>query len=351
MTRVVPLVLVLASVAACRKAPVPPAPPAAAAAPAAGAAAAGAPADPTVPPPAKPMPATLPAVVAKVNGEAVEKWELENAIHGIEARAGQPIPADRRDAAYRDVLSQIIDYHVLAQQSKAFNLPVTDAEVSARMAQVRQQFPTEDAFKQALVAQGMTIEQLHRQTLMSLEAQKIVETQISPGITVQDADVDAFYKQNPERFKEGEAVHAAHILIRVAPNAEAATKAAARGQAEQILKEVRSGADFATLAKQRSQDPGSATNGGDLGFFPKGQMDPAFEAAAFSTRPGATSGVVESSFGFHILKVFERRNARTTPLAEVSGRIKQFLTEQQRRQKLDGFVQQARAKSKIEILV
>src|SRR5689334_5985263 len=100
MTRVVPLLLLLAVVSACRRSSQPAPLAAAPAAPAA-----GAPADPASPPPAKPLPTTLPDVLAKVNGEAVEKWELENAVRGIEARAGQPIPPDRRDAAYRDVLS------------------------------------------------------------------------------------------------------------------------------------------------------------------------------------------------------------------------------------------------------
>ena len=114
---------------------------------------------------------------------------------------------------------------------------------------------------------------------------------------------------------------------------------------------MRSGADFAAVAKAQSQDPGSAPNGGDLGFFPKGQMTPAFEEAAFKLKPGAVSGLIETPFGFHIIKVLERRGARTAPLAEVSGQIKDFLVQGQRDTKLQQFVDQVKTKSKVEILV
>ena len=117
------------------------------------------------------------------------------------------------------------------------------------------------------------------------------------------------------------------------------------------LKQVRSGGDFAAVARAESQDSGSAQNGGDLGFFPKGQMTPAFEEAAFNTKAGAISAVVETPFGFHIIKVHERRGPRMAPLTEVSGQIKNFLEQGQREQKLQRFVEQVKTRSKIEILV
>lgn len=306
---------------------------------------------PGQPPVAKPMPAQLPNVVARVNGEAVERWELENAVKGIEGPSGQPIPADRRDAAMRDMLNQIVDYHLLAQESRARKLAVTDADVNARLAQVRQQFPTEDAYKQALAGQGLSVEQLTKQAKMSLEVQKLVEAEITPKVAVQDADVNAFYQQNLDKFKQGETVHASHILIGVRQDATPQQKQQAKAAAEKILKQIRGGGDFAALAKEHSQDPGSAPNGGDLGFFPQGQMDPAFEKAAFGLKPGATSGVVETQFGYHIIKVLERKPPHTTALTEVSARIKDYLTQQQREQKLDEFVKQTRAKAKVEMLV
>jgi len=286
-----------------------------------------------------------------VNGEKVERWELESALHQIEARAGQPMPPDRRDEIVRNILDQIVTFHVLAEQSREHQIEVSDAEVDARMAQIRGGFPSEDAFKQALGAQNVTVDQLRRQTRMSLEVRKVVDEEVTSKIVVDDKAVGAFYQQNLDRFKEGEAVHASHILVTVAPNAPAADKTAARTKAEGILRKIRGGADFATVARAESQDPGSAPKGGDLGFFSKGQMDPAFEEAAFALKPGAVSGIVESQFGFHIIKLIERKPPHTAALAEVTPRIKEFLTEQQRQEKLEAFVAAAKKKLKIEILV
>ena len=297
------------------------------------------------------MPAQLPAVLARVNGEAIERWEVENAVKQVEARAGGAVPPDKRDEVLRGVLDQLVSYHLLAQESRARKLDVTDADVQARMSQLRQQFPTEDAFKSGLTAQGLTVDQLQKQTRMGLEITKVIETEVNSKIAVQDADVDAFYKQNLDRFKQGETVHASHILIGVQQNANAAQKQEARVAAQALLKQVRGGADFAALARERSQDAGSAPNGGDLGFFPKGQFTPNFEAAAFSIKPGTVSGLVETPFGFHIIKVIARRPPRTVPFAEASGDIKQFLAQGQHNAKLEQLVTQTKAKSKVEILV
>jgi peptidyl-prolyl cis-trans isomerase C len=304
-----------------------------------------------MPPAAKPMPTQLPNVLARVNGETIEKWEFENAVKRVEARAGSPVPPDKRDEVLRGVLDQLVAYHLLAQESRARKLDVTEAEVDAQMAQARQGFPTEEAFKQGLAAQGVTLEQLRQQARTGLQVQKVIETEIASKIAVQDAEVSAFYQQNLARFKQGDTVHASHILIGVAQTATPAEKAAARAKADAALKQVKAGADFGTIAKTQSQDPGSAPNGGDLGFFPKGQMTPAFEEAAFKLKPGAVSGVVETPFGFHIIKVLERRGARTAPLAEVGGEIKQFLEQGQRETKLEQFLDQVKTKSKVEILV
>jgi peptidyl-prolyl cis-trans isomerase C len=297
------------------------------------------------------MPAVMPAVIAKVNGESIESWELDSAVKQAEQRAGSGVPADKKDAIYRGMLDELVALHALSQESRARKFDVTDADVNTQMAAIRQNFPTEEAYQQGLLMRNLTVDHLRAQTRMSLLAQKLIEQEINSKVAVQDAEVDAFYKQNVDRFKEGESVHASHILISAPENADQKTKDAARAKAAQILKDVKAGKDFATLAKAQSQDPGSAEKGGDLGFFPKGAMTPTFEKVAFQLKPGAVSDVVETPFGFHIIKVLERRPARTVPLTEAAPQIKDYLTEGQRQSKLQQFVEQIKAKSKIQVLV
>jgi peptidyl-prolyl cis-trans isomerase C len=347
VTRIVVVAALIALAISCKKAPAPPASvPAASAVP--GAAAPGAPAAPVA---VKPMPAQLPAVVARVNGETIERWEFENAVKRVEARAGGPVPPEKRDEVLRDVLDQLVAYHLLAQESRARKMEVSDKDVETRLAEIRQSFANEDAFKQGLAAQGLSPEQLRTQARTGLEVAKVIDAEVTAKVAVQDADVNAFYQQNLERFKQGDTVHASHILIGVPPDATPAQKADAKAKAQAALKQVRGGADFSIVAKAQSQDPGSAQNGGDLGFFPKGQMNPQFEDAAFKLKAGAVSPVVETPFGFHIIKVHERRGPRTAPFTEVSGQIKEFLLKGQREEKLNQLVEQAKAKGKIQILV
>jgi peptidyl-prolyl cis-trans isomerase C len=341
LKRFLPIVLLGLLAVGCKKAP---------AASSASSAAPGA-AAPAAPAAVKPVPAELPAVIAKVDGETVERWELENAIKGVEGRAGSPIPAERRDEIVRGLIDQLVAFHVLSQEAHARQMDATDAEVTARMGQFKSGFPNEQAFEQALSAQGMTVDQLQKQTHMGLQVSKVIDAEITSKIAVQDADVETFYKENTERFKQGETVHASHILIGIPQGADAAQKQQARAKAQQVLKKLKGGADFATLARENSQDTGSAAKGGDLGFFPQGQMEPAFEKAAFALAPGKISDVVETPFGFHIIKVTERRPPHTAALEEVAPQIKQFLTGQQRQAKITAFVDQAKAKRKIEVLV
>src|SRR5581483_3525562 len=170
----------LLAVAACRKAsapskagqPLPGASSAAAAAPANGA-----------PAQAKPVPAVLPAVVARVNGESIERWELENAIRGIEARAGSPMPAERRDEINRGLVDQLIGYHILSQEAHARKLDATDADVDARIAQIKSGLPTPEAFQQALAARGLSLEQMRAETRMSMQASKIIEAEVRGKIS------------------------------------------------------------------------------------------------------------------------------------------------------------------------
>lgn len=311
---------------------------------------AAAPAAPAAPVAPKPVPAQIPAVLARVNGEAIEKWEFDNAVKSVEQRAGGPVPAERRDEILRGVLDQLITLHLLAQESKARNLPVTDADVDGQLAMIKKNYPNEEAFNKDVAAQGMTLDQVKMQTRQRLFAQKLVESEPAGKTAVSDAEVDKFYKDNPERFKQPDAVHASHILIALPPNATPAQKAQAKAMAQDTLNKVKAGGDFATLARERSND-GSAQNGGDLGFVPRGQTVPPFEDAAFKLKPGAVSGIVETQFGYHIIKSHEQRAARTVPFAEVSGQIKQFLEQQQRQTKMEQFVNDTKAKAKIEVLL
>ncbi len=312
---------------------------------------AGQPAQPAAEAPAKPVPAELPDVIARVNDETINKAEFEKALKNVEGRAGGPVPADQRDRVYRGVLDQLISYRLLMQETKSRKIEVPDAEVDARIAQIKQQFPSEDEFKKQLAQRNMTVERLRADAKSDMQVAKMLEAEVNTKVTVQPAEVDTFYQQNPDKFQQPERVRASHILIRTEENADAKAKEAAKAKAADLLKQVKAGKDFAELAKQHSQDPGSATKGGDLGFFQQGQMVGAFERTAFALKPGEVSDIVETPFGFHIIKMAEKQTARTVPIDEVKPQIEQFLQNQQRQQKTQAFIETLKSKGKVEILI
>lgn len=335
----------LASGAACRKAPADTSKTAAAAQPAAGQAA-----PPAAPMPPKPMPAELPAVLARVNGQSVTKADFDRLVKNMELSAGQSIPAERRDDILRKALDQLVTYAVLSQEIKARNISVSDAEIDGNLKQMQSQFPSEAEFKKALAARGMSIEQLRSDARTDMSITKMMDAEVANQAPPTDAQVREFYDKNPDKFKQDESVRASHILFRVDEKATDAEKKKVRAQAESVLKQAKGGADFAELAKKHSAD-GSAAQGGDLNFFSRGQMVPAFEQVAFALKPGQISDIVTTQFGYHIIKVTDRKPASTVAFDDVKDRIREFLAQQQKQQRAEAFIETLKKKAKIEVLV
>jgi peptidyl-prolyl cis-trans isomerase C len=332
----------LASVAACRKG--------AASSSTAASAQTSAASPAAAPMPPKPMPAQLPDVLARVNGQAVTKAEFDRLVKNMEMSAGQPIPAERRDEILRRALDQLVTYAVLTQETKSRNITVTDADIDGNLKQMQSQFPSEEEFKKALASRGMSLEQLKSDARTDMSITKMMDAEVANQPAPTDAQVREFYDKNPDKFKQEEQVRASHILFRVDEKASEADKKKVRAQADSVLKQAKGGADFAELAKKYSAD-GSAQQGGDLNFFTKDAMVPAFSDAAFAMQPGQISDVVTTQFGYHIIKVTERKAASTVAFDTVKDRIREFLTQQQKQQRAEAFIAELKKKAKIEVLV
>ncbi len=163
---------------------------------------------------------------------------------------------------------------------------------------------------------------------------------------VSDADVQAYYNAHLADYQVKEQVRARHILIAVPEGADAKTDAAARAKAEGILKQIRGGADFAAMAKANSDDPGSKDTGGELGWFTRGKMVPAFEQAAFAQNAGQVSDLVKTSFGYHIIQTEEKQAAHTKTIDEVKGDILPVLQQQRVGQAEQNYANQLASEAK-----
>ena len=324
-----------------------PAPQAQAQAPAQPAAATEKPAPPPPPPPAKPVPAKLPSVVARVNGQPVMTADVDRQVKQLELQAGRSVPPDQRDAVYRGVIDQLVTIEVLLQETKNRNIVVTDAEAKAasdqKLKELRAQVPDQAAFNTAMAERNMTVARLRANIRNDMLISRLLEGEMAKVPPPTDAELKDYYDKNPNEFS---GVRAAHVLIR--PDGfDEDSKKKARAKAEDIMKQARAGTDFAELVKQHSAD-GSAQQGGDLGFFTRERMVPQFSAAAFALQPGQISDVVETQFGFHVIKVLERKDVK---FEEATERLRAFLSGRKREEAQAAFIKSLKDKAKIEVLV
>jgi len=214
---------------------------------------------------------------------------------------------------------------------------------------MRQRFQGNDEeFAKKAGEAGLTVADIKQGMRENLAIRNLVTKEMAPKIVIADADVQKFYDQNGERMQRPEQVNASHILIAVKSGASESEKAAAKKKADDLLAKLKAGGDFSQLAKDNSDD-GSKSQGGDLGWISKGQTVPPFEAAAFALKPGETSGVVESQFGYHIIRVKEHRPGGKAPFADAKEQITNFLKESALRDALTKRVAELRAKAKVDV--
>ena len=281
-----------------------------------------------------------------MNGQDVPKADFDRLVQQMEIEAGGSVPPARRDEMYRALIDQLVTYTALLQEAKARKIAVTAAEAKqvsdAKIAQLRQQIPDPKAFNAALKQRNMTLDRLRSDIRNDIAINKLMAAEAATTPPITDAEIREFYDKNPNEFT---GLRASHILIRPAGFDEESKKKA-RAQAEDILKQAKEGADFAELARKHSAD-GSAQQGGDLGFFSRSSMVPAFSDAAFALKPGELSNVVETQFGYHIIKAVERKDV---PFEGATARIRQFLTAKRQDERRQAFVAQVKSKSKIEVL-
>ncbi|MDB6023171.1 MAG: Peptidylprolyl isomerase [Pedosphaera sp.] len=267
-------------------------------------------------------------VIAKGKGVEVKRSRLDEAISGVRATAtarGREIsPADM------PIIEKSSFDHLL--QVQLLNAKATDAdkekaklEGDKRMETIRQRAPSEEALVRQLKSLNLTVDELHKRLTEEATAEAVLRDKIS----VTDTDVKKFYDDNPSKFEESEKVRASHILIATGDPRSGTPmsdddKKAKKKIAEDLLKRAKAGEDFAKLAKEYSDDPGSKDKGGEY-TFGRGQMVKEFEAAAFSLQTNQISDIVTTAFGYHIIKLSEKIPAQKLALAKVSPDIKTYL--------------------------
>jgi len=238
------------------------------------------------------------------------------------------------------VLENLIDQELLYQDAKSTGLTVGDDAVNAQFETVKSQFPDDATYKKALEAQNITEEEIKSDIGRTLLVENYINNKYQSSVKIDDADVLKFYQDNSQYFTQPEQVRASHILIKVDPNAEDSVKKDAMDRIKVIKVRLNNGEEFSDLARELSEGPSntnggdlgafegpSNTNGGDLGAFGHGQMVKPFEDAVFSMNVGDVSDVVETQFGYHLIRLTAKNSASTIPLDDARTKIVDHLTQ------------------------
>mgnify|MGYP001820530167 FL=1 len=288
--------------------------------------------------------------VAVVNGVTINQGTYDRELNFFVRRAatgGKQIPDAQMAQMKNEVLESLIERELLFQESKKKGIQVKSEAVSDQLQKIKQRYPNPEEFKKLLSSMGLTESDVLSQIARGMAIQELIDKEVAEKIKVSDEETKSFYDRNPQLFQQPEQVKASHILIKVQSNAPDEQKAEARKKIETVQQKVQKGEDFATLAKTYSEGP-SGPRGGDLGYFRRGQMVKPFEEAAFSLKPNETSDIVETQFGYHLIKVDDKKPATKMAYAEVKDRLSEHLKKQKTDSETNAYIETLRKDAKIE---
>lgn len=273
--------------------------------------------------------------MAVVNGTEIMASQVKQRVmdeYGMQlkksAAQSPEYAAQQEELVMERMARQMAIEMLLDQEAKKAGIEITEeqlvAEITTQLAAATPPQTLEE-FKQKIEAQGGDFATMKAHLAEQMKYLKLLEAADPNSLTVTEADAQKYYDENPDEFKVPEQVRASHILISTEatdPNADPnQVKAQAREKAEKLLKQVKEGADFATVAKENSADHYSAAQGGDLGTFGRDQMVKPFEETAFSLKVGEISDLVETQYGYHIIKVTEHHDPNTVTFAEAKDKL------------------------------
>lgn len=268
---------------------------------------------------------------ALVNGEEISRMFLESEVEKITAMLsmqGKVLSERELVSLKHDVLEKLIDYELLWQESVNKKISVSDQAVKDEVDGLKKQFPDEESFQRSMAEMDMSESELILRIKKNIAVRDLLEQEVTGKVSVTNEDSKVFYNDNARHFLEPEQVKASHLMIEVREGATEAEKKKAKKEIEALESRLKQGEDFGAVAREASQCP-SSTRGGDLGFFERDSpMDGTFLEAAFALQPGEMSPVTETQFGYHIIKVTDRKPERVIPFEEIKDDIGNHLQQQ-----------------------
>lgn len=290
---------------------------------------------------------------ALVNGAAITMDEFNGETLLVQKSVlgmGKPLSCAQIFSVQKEVIESLIRREILHQESRKAGIKIDKKDITKEIDAIKKQFLSDAAYKNELSRRNLSEDTLRAQLERNLLIQKYVEQQFLKKVKVTDADVMAYYESHLAALKQPLQVRVSHILIQADSKSEASRKPEARRKAEQILKDLKDGRDFRTLAREQSDGP-TRTSGGDLGYVGRGQLEKQFESVIFNLKKDEVSDVIETDYGYHIFKVMDIKPESIVAYDNVKEQIKQLLLQDKAKKEADEYARKLREKSAVKILL
>ncbi len=286
-------------------------------------------------------------IVAVVNGVDITEKELSEKIDDIKKSSAGNNRMQMGGQMRREALANMINYELLLMAAEDAGVTVSDEELSERINEIKSGYESEEQLLNRLKELGMNKTEFEKRLAKKMKIQKIIDKQTVEIESPPESEVREYYDSHRDVFKQPEQVSASHILIKVNEEDDSETKKKKREKLEGILKDIRNGASFSENASLYSECP-SKSKGGNLGFFSKTDMVKPFSEAAFSMDKGEISDIVETRFGYHIIKVNDKKEAQTVSFEEASENITTYLEGMEKNEVINNYIAGLREEADIE---
>ena len=297
---------------------------------------------------------SLPETVAIVNGINISNWRVKKSLNRLKGLAGHTKKTLNK-GQIQNSINKILDIEIMRevaiQKGQELKIDVSDIEIDKRLTQLKSRHSSDEEFFKELSKSGNTLERIKKEIKRDIMIFKLIKTDIHNKIKISDQQAQDYYEKNKDIFKNSERVRASHILTQVTSDMNDSDKKNAKKKMEDVLQKAKAGEDFAELAKKYSEGP-SASRGGDLNYIEKGQMVKNFEDVVFKLKVGEISGIVETQFGYHIIKVFDKKEASGfRPFNEVKKRIVNNLKKKEAEKRTKSYIDKIMKESDIKRLI
>jgi peptidyl-prolyl cis-trans isomerase SurA len=299
-------------------------------------------------------------VVAKVDGEPIFRDQVERVYRSRQGAGSDTNSPEEAWSFKLNVLDELINNQILVDHASHAGITVSEAEVDNKVAELQSPYSAEE-FQKRLRDQGLEMDDLRKEVRRNIIITKLINKEIISTIKVTDAEIAAYYERNKANFNVPEtAYHLAQIEVTPVPDAEvrnlknddAKTPAAAERKIQALYARLRAGDDFATVAQEYSEDPRTASGGGDMGFIPASALDstPQLKQAVLALQVNQFTGIIRSSSGYHIIKLLGKEPAATHTLSElrVQNAIRQTLRNEREQLLKAAYIETLRNRAKVE---